>query len=170
MADTQEGAAGLIVVGVDGSEHAEHALRYAFAEAARRVAKVRAVTAFEPPEAWAFAWGLPGLPDSGEARREVEEKAREWVEGVRASLPERLQAVPCDVEAKTGPAAVVLVDAARNADVLVVGHRGRGALQRAMLGSVGLGCVVHADCPVIIVPPPRAFADSPVAGAPNDRA
>ena len=42
--------------------------------------------------------------------------------------------------------------AADEADLLVVGHRGRGGLRSVALGSVGLGCVLHAPCPVLVVP------------------
>jgi nucleotide-binding universal stress UspA family protein len=41
---------------------------------------------------------------------------------------------------------------ARDADLLVVGHRGRGAVASALLGSVGLRCVLHSTCPVTVVP------------------
>ncbi|KAJ4767830.1 Adenine nucleotide alpha hydrolases-like superfamily protein [Rhynchospora pubera] len=43
-----------------------------------------------------------------------------------------------------------------NADVLVVGSRGLGALKRAFLGSVSDHCAHHASCPVLIVKPPKA--------------
>ena len=45
------------------------------------------------------------------------------------------------------------MDAARNAELLIVGHRGRGSVRSVLLGSVGLHCVLHAECPVTIVPP-----------------
>lgn len=50
------------------------------------------------------------------------------------------------------------------ADLLVLGHRGRGAVRSALLGSVGLHCVLHAPCPVTVVR--SAAAREPVgAGA-----
>jgi nucleotide-binding universal stress UspA family protein len=48
-----------------------------------------------------------------------------------------------------GPPAEVLVDAARDADLLVVGSRGLG-LTELLLGSVSQHCVQHAPCPVVI--------------------
>jgi nucleotide-binding universal stress UspA family protein len=79
-----------------------------------------------------------------EARRMVDE-----VIAARSGDP----LVPVEVEAKPGRPAQVLFDAAREADLLVLGHRGRGAVASAVLGSVGLHCVLHAPCPVTIVRP-----------------
>jgi nucleotide-binding universal stress UspA family protein len=58
---------------------------------------------------------------------------------------------PRPIEATTGAPGPVLVDAARVADLLVLGHRGRGVVRSALLGSVGLYCVLHASCPVTTV-------------------
>ncbi|PVZ06385.1 universal stress protein [Actinomycetospora cinnamomea] len=142
-----------VVVGLDGSPHAETALRFAVEEAALRGAQVRAVTALEPPEIWAFAAGIDPVPDSDVIRAERRDQASVEVERVRERLPEHLRAVPIAVEAVAGRAAPVLVEAARDADLLVVGHRGRGGLRSTLLGSVGLGCVLHATGPVVVVPP-----------------
>ncbi len=48
-----------------------------------------------------------------------------------------------------------LVGQSREADLLAVGHRGRGGFQSAVLGSVGLQCVLHATVPVTVVRPDR---------------
>ena len=76
--------------------------------------------------------------------------ARRQLEDVRRARPE-LAVVPVTIEATTGAPGPVLVDAARGADLLVLGHRGRGAVRSALLGSVGLHCVLHATCPTTIV-------------------
>jgi len=47
----------------------------------------------------------------------------------------------------------VLIDKSAEVDVLVLGHRGRGGFASMLLGSVGLQCVQHARCPVIVVRP-----------------
>jgi nucleotide-binding universal stress UspA family protein len=99
--------------------------------------------------------GVPLLGDRGEIRRAVEDYAREHVEAVRRDLEEELRAVPVDVVAVTGPAARVLTRQAQGAELLVVGHRGRGALRSTLLGSVGLSVVLRARCPVTVVPSPR---------------
>jgi nucleotide-binding universal stress UspA family protein len=63
-----------------------------------------------------------------------------------AGIALRVQTVP-------GAPAAVLVEQAQGADLLVVGHRGRGGVASALLGSVGMHCVLHAPCPVTIVRP-----------------
>ena len=52
--------------------------------------------------------------------------------------------MPTEVVAVPGPAAKALIEQAAGAEVLVVGHRGRGGFTSAVLGSVGLHCVLHA--------------------------
>ena len=44
-----------------------------------------------------------------------------------------------------------LLDAAKGADLLVVGSRGHGGFTEALLGSVGQHCVHHAECPVVVI-------------------
>jgi nucleotide-binding universal stress UspA family protein len=56
------------------------------------------------------------------------------------------------VDVHSGPVGRALVDSAAGADLLIIGHRGHGALSSAILGSVGLYCVLHATGPVTIVP------------------
>jgi nucleotide-binding universal stress UspA family protein len=57
------------------------------------------------------------------------------------------------VKPTAGHPARVLLAAAEGADLLVLGDRGRGVLLSALLGSIGLQCVLHAPCPVTIVRP-----------------
>lgn len=152
MADERAAATGMVVVGYDGSPHGAEAVRFALAEGARRGSAVRVVTAHEPPETWAYAYGVSALPDSGEAREAVRQQALRGVEEIRAGLDGQLRGVPVEVVAVVGPASVVLPDAARGAELLVVGHRGRGGLRSALLGSVGLASVLTAPCPVTVVP------------------
>ena len=60
-------------------------------------------------------------------------------------------AVAVQALAVSGPPARVLVEAAEEADLLVIGSRGRGGFAGVMLGSVSLHCVSHAPCPVVVV-------------------
>jgi nucleotide-binding universal stress UspA family protein len=69
------------------------------------------------------------------------------------------------VETRTGTAGPVLTDAAKDAELLVIGHRGRGAVASAVLGSVGLHCVLHATCPVTVVRPAEVFSAARAAPA-----
>jgi nucleotide-binding universal stress UspA family protein len=63
--------------------------------------------------------------------------------------------VPIATEVLEGDPAQKLAEAARDADLLVVGSRGHGHLRHAVLGSVSEGCVRHATCPVVVLPVPH---------------
>ena len=58
-----------------------------------------------------------------------------------------------------GPAAQTLIGAAKGAELLVVGSRGRGGFAGLLLGSVSQQCAHHASCPVVIVRAPRTSDD-----------
>ena len=153
-----------IVVGMDGSAGARTALEHALGDAARRGARVRVVMAFEAPDYWPEFDRLTTPPTSAEITRRIESGLREAVAEARAALvtaDARAADVPVDVLALAGSPAAVLVAQAEDADDLVVGHRGRGGLSSAVLGSVGLQCVLHAPRRVTVVRPPRT---APVSG------
>jgi nucleotide-binding universal stress UspA family protein len=143
---------GRIVVGVDGSPASRAALAHAIRDAARRGAAVEVVTAFAPPEYWVPLYGPPNFPVDevrDGVRREAEDVAREVIEQLRGEdLPQMPQV---SVEAVAGGAAKALLNAARDADLLVVGSRGRGGFSSMLLGSVSLACALHATCPVTVV-------------------
>ena len=152
-----------IVVGVDGSDGSRAALEYAMDEAARRGSGVRVVWAIPETGYWATAYGMtPAL--IGELGRDLEKVGRDMVDAVVADRGDALACVPVDVRAVPGPAAAVLVGQAAEADLLVVGHRGLGGLRSAILGSVGLQCVLHAPTPVTVVPHPHADAHAQADG------
>jgi nucleotide-binding universal stress UspA family protein len=143
---------GAVVVGVDGSPESRAALVYALDDAARRGARLRVVAALARPDYWVTAYGPVPLPPSSEDVERVRAAARLWIDDVTADRPR--DAVPIEVSAVPGPAAEALITASRDADLLVLGHRRRGAVAGMLLGSVGMRCVVDAPCPVTVVPPP----------------
>lgn len=150
--------AGVIVCGIDGSHNSRLALQEAIRTAARRGDRVRAVAVYVPPEMWgAWSYGAAAaipVPDPDALREDELKAARTMVDEVVEETAWDVALPEITVEAHPGRPAEVLVDLARGADELVVGHRGRGALGSMMLGSVGLGCVLHASCPVTVVPEP----------------
>ncbi|PVZ06386.1 universal stress protein [Actinomycetospora cinnamomea] len=149
----------LVVAGVDGSPHGDVALRYALEEVARRGGRLLAVSAWERPElTLSEFYGLP-MHDENKIHAAHEKDTRERVDRMMADHPE-LAGVTVEVRAQVGRPADVLVEAARDADLLVVGHRGRGGLRSVALGSVGLGCVLHAPCPVLVVPASKEDAEA----------
>jgi nucleotide-binding universal stress UspA family protein len=139
-----------IVVGVDGSAGSRAALRYALDDAVRRGARVRVVSVVVEPEYWAVAYGMSAPAPLGEMTAGLEKAARQTVDDVRAEQLGRAD-VPVEVLALVGPPATVLVEQARDADLLVLGHRGVGGIASSVLGSVGLQCVLHAPGAVTIV-------------------
>jgi nucleotide-binding universal stress UspA family protein len=141
---------GTIVVGVDGSDRSRHALRWAVAEARLRNDKVLAVHAWDPPVLPAL--DIPPAPDPPvylpELLAEVQEGAEALAERVTAEFRnEGVQVEPLAIE---GAAASVLVEVAEDADLLVVGSRGRGGLAGVLLGSISQQVAQHAPCPVVI--------------------
>jgi nucleotide-binding universal stress UspA family protein len=140
---------GTIVVGVDGSGGSRTALEFARDEAVRRGAGVRVLWALPEAEYWVTAYGMsPSLIEelSGSAERLARDMVEEVV-GARGGAV----AVPVEVRAVGGSPARVLVSEARDADLLVVGHRGRGTFRSTLLGSVAMQCVMHAEVPVTVV-------------------
>jgi nucleotide-binding universal stress UspA family protein len=160
----------LVVVGLDDSPAGRAALRFALHDAVRRGARVDAVAAFRLPE---YGWGVNGMAVSAavvdrsvaEIHDAVREQAQKIVDEVLADIGDSVVVPPpVTVLAVGGSAGEALVHAARTADLLVVGSRGRGAFTSAMLGSVGLHCVLHARCPVTVVHPAEDREPAPAAG------
>jgi nucleotide-binding universal stress UspA family protein len=141
-----------IVVGVDGSAGSSAALVHALADAARRGRPLHVLAAVPPPDCWERGYGFDGPPPSEDARDRMEDRVRRQLEEVLATWPDGPPDVEVDLRVQVGPPGPTLVGAAQGAESLVVGHRGRGAAASALLGSVGLHCVLHASCPVTVVP------------------
>jgi len=143
---------GTVVVGADGSPESRATIEFAMREATRRHAWLKVVAAVKLPEYWTIAYGTADLPSPEEVIADAKRATRQTLDDVVRDRPE-LATVPFNIEAIAGPPGPVLVEAADGADQLVLGHRGRGAVRSALLGSVGLHCVLHATCPVTIVRP-----------------
>jgi|APThiThiocy_cv2_1041547.scaffolds.fasta_scaffold18218_2 nucleotide-binding universal stress UspA family protein len=160
---------GRIVVGVDDSAGARAAVAFGLREAARRGARVEAVVSFLIPPYWPGPYGLPAaVPPTplDDIRAMACDVATRVVDEVRAGLAGELAPMPeVAVRAIGGHPAVVLVDLADGADMLVVGSRGHGAAVGMLIGSVSLHCVLHARCPVTIVHPHGEPADLREAAA-----
>jgi nucleotide-binding universal stress UspA family protein len=148
---------GRIVVGVDDSEQAAVALRWALDEGVLRQASVEVVHAWTPPVS-ALPFGATLVIPVDEAA--VDAAARSSVEElVETALAERDGPRPqVQVTILPGGPSTTLVEVAEGADLLVVGSHGRSGLSRLMLGSVAMACVNHAPCPVVVVRTPREDA------------
>jgi nucleotide-binding universal stress UspA family protein len=163
------GSSGLVVVGVDDSPTGRAALRFALEDAARRGARVDVVSAFRLPE---YGWGVDPRAIAGTLDRAVSDIHHAVRDHVRGVADEVLAEIadgavappPVTVFAVGGNAGEALVHAARTADLLVVGSRGRGVLASAVLGSVSLYCVLNARCPVTVVHPAADREPASAAG------
>ncbi|WP_374985813.1 universal stress protein [Streptomyces fradiae] len=133
----------LIVVGVDGSESSRSALRWAARQAALTGAELRPLQAWQLPP----AYGMPVDYSDVDVAKQTRRSLDQTIEEVVGAHPE----VPVDARVVEGHPAAVLVEASRDADLLVVGSHGRGAFAGMLLGSVSGHCVHHASCPVLVV-------------------
>ena len=140
----------VIVVGVDQSEGARAALRFALEEAKLRRATLRVVHAWQ--YGYIGATGVEGAyPALGGDIKELRAGAETALaETLRESIPEA-DTVEIERRVVEGRPAAVLVAESRDADLLVVGSRGHGGFTGLLLGSVSQQCAHHAACPVVIV-------------------
>jgi nucleotide-binding universal stress UspA family protein len=140
---------GTIVVGVDGSEGAAIALEFAMKEAALRGSKLRLVSAWEIP-ASVLASVVAGKEFYEEFRETAIKVARDAAELVAEQEP----GVEHEEIVVEGQAAKVLLEHSEDAELMVVGRRGHGSFREMLLGSISRQVVVHAKCPLVIVPSP----------------
>lgn len=135
-----------IVVGVDASEHAGRALRWAVEEARLRGADLELVHAVHRPDVAAMPAALP-MPTHGQ----LTEAADELIDGLLSQVDTDGLTVSRDV--LSGGAARVLCARAEGADLVVVGARGLGGFRGLLLGSVTQQVVAHSPRPVVVVVP-----------------
>jgi nucleotide-binding universal stress UspA family protein len=141
-----------MVVGVDGSEGGTAALEFAAGEAAFRGARLRIVSVWEVPVA-AYGGGFAPPLDTAVwdafrvAAQQVADEALASVQKLQPSLEAETQVVQ-------GQPALVLLEQAADAALIVVGRRGLGGFRSLLLGSVSQQVVQHATCPVVVVNQP----------------
>ncbi|MEU6023123.1 universal stress protein [Micromonospora sp. NPDC047134] len=138
------GREGHVAVGVDGSEQSLLALGFAVEQAALRQVPLHVVRAWQPGRE---QWHLRGEQAREAAlaahRADLDEPLARW----QAAFPN----VEVTVEAVAAAPAGLLIEASRNAQLMVVGCRGRGGLRGMLLGSVSQQLIQHAHCPVAVV-------------------
>jgi nucleotide-binding universal stress UspA family protein len=127
-----------------GPPSSRTALGWAARQAKLTGAVVDAMTAWHFPPGYAWAPdGLAAVELAAAARQQLTEAVGE-VAGAEPAAEIRPRVV-------AGPPGPALVEAARGADLLVVGSRGHGGFTGALLGSVSSHCVHHAPCPVLVI-------------------
>ncbi|BCJ35229.1 hypothetical protein Athai_27320 [Actinocatenispora thailandica] len=135
---------GPVVVGVDGSELSESAVAFAFEAASFRDAELVAVSAWQVPA------GLDLVPMQVNVDQFGDDQDRALAESL-AGYQERYPDVRVRRQVSMGSAAQVLLEAAADAQLVVVGSRGRGGFKGLLLGSVSQSVLHNASCPVAII-------------------
>lgn len=149
-----------VVVGSDGSDEARGAMLVAAEEAQRRGVRLVLVNALAPYTG-ALNW-VPAAVDFEAMYREIaalQRRAAEWIRGYFPGLEIEFRLVD-------GSPVQVLLDAGKDAGLLVVGTRGRGSVAGALLGSTSQGVLHHTRVPLMVVPELEdvRVKDAPEAG------
>ena len=140
-----------ILVGVDGSPANDAAVGFAFEEAALWRVPLVALHAWTRPVPAGPGDMLPLVYDQAEVAAEETRLTAEALAGWREKYPD----VVVRREVRHGPTRVTLIDATRDAQLVVVGTRGHGGFLGLLLGSVSQAVLHHAACPVAVVPHAR---------------
>lgn len=143
-----DGREHIIVCGIDGSVAGQRALEWAVEEADRRHCKLRVVT----------TWAWDGVEDIGVASSPAD--ARSHAKQIQDLAVSRVLADrddPPEVERVLirGAASEGLCTSALDAELLVLGSHGHGAVHSKLVGTTSQRVIHHASCPVVILPDPR---------------
>ena len=138
-----------VLVGIDGSPAARCAVDWAARDAAMRDVPLTLVHAVQP-----IGFTLPRLTaTTAFARWQVEQGQKildAAVETARSTTPGG-GPVQIETELLFSPAIPAMIDLSKDADLVVVGSRGRGPITRSLLGSVSSSLIRHAHCPVAVI-------------------
>ena len=152
-------AAHRLVVGVDGSASAQRAIATLSSWPIFAGLPARVVAVAEPPAAWAASISAAFYPAWVELRDSTIDARRGQLEQVAERACEDLAGVglTSTAELREGDPADELLRAAseEDADLIVVGSRGRSALTRLALGSVARKVLLHTHASVLVVREPR---------------
>jgi nucleotide-binding universal stress UspA family protein len=139
-----------IIVGVDGSGHSQRALEWAMKEAAICHVPLTVLTVHEAVRGYYSS--VTVFPDdparTEEARTAVQVETDKVLAGLDGPRPDSVT-----VKAVHGFPVEELINAGKDADMIVLGSRGAGGFNQLMMGSVSSQVAQHAHCPVLIVPP-----------------
>ena len=139
-----------IIVGVDGSGHSQRALEWAMHEAAIRHEPLTVLTVHEAVRGYYSDMAV--YPDDPARTEDARAAAQAETDKVLAGL-DGLRPESITVKAVHGFPVEELINAGKDADMIVLGSRGAGGFTRLMMGSVAGQVAQHAYCPVLIVPP-----------------
>lgn len=137
-----------VVAGVDGSAESVAELTWAVHYAAATGATVRAILAWHYPT----AASVPPVRHVPEAVRvETEQRVQATLDQAISQAFDGQPSAGVEQVIVYGHPAETLIEASKEADLLVVGSRGHGAFTGMLVGSVSIHCVTGAFCPVVVV-------------------
>ncbi len=140
-----------VVVGFDGSANAAYALGWAMRQATREHAALTVLAVNEVAESPCD--GAPSvMPQDAVMLEQARQAAEDAVAKAAVELGEA-DTPPVTVVAKNGFAAPELIEAARDADLLVLGSRGQLSFPALRLGTISTKVAQYVNCPVVFVPP-----------------
>jgi nucleotide-binding universal stress UspA family protein len=142
-----------VVVGVDGSAASDTAIRWAAHEAAMRGLPIKLINVV-PPTLLSSAMAPNDTITQGQLDQacQIIDQARRVVDEAPGEKPQDIH-----TEMRYASAVSTLVDASRDAQMIVVGRSGLCASGRHILGSVTSGLLHHAHCPVAVVHGPESL-------------
>jgi nucleotide-binding universal stress UspA family protein len=139
-----------ILVGIDGSGHSGKALEWAAREAALRNVPLTVLTVCQNVIGYTgYAYGYVSDEELADQARQG---AQVQADKVLGQLDEASRPASVTVRAVAGLPADRLLNAARDADMIVLGSRGAGGFRTLLLGSVAQQVTQHAHVPVVVIP------------------
>jgi nucleotide-binding universal stress UspA family protein len=140
-----------VVIGYDGSPESRLALSWAAATARRRGSKLTLLHSVN----LSFIPGFPAF-DTSQVEPELQDAAKRLVDDGAMRAGDTLDASRIETQYWLGSPAAQIVEASNDADLVVMGSRGRGRLTGGLLGSTSYAVAAHAHCPVVVVRPTHA--------------
>ncbi|MGW2402740.1 universal stress protein [Kitasatospora sp. NPDC001664] len=137
-----------VVLGVDTRSPSDEVVDFAFQQAARLGATLRAVHGWTPPPVWGYAGWVPPMAEAEQFRAIEAELLAEALAGRREKYPEVTVVEDCRI----GTGSSVLVDVSAGAALVVVGRRRRRHEVGMRLGPIAHAVLHHAEAPVAVVP------------------
>ena len=144
-----------VVVGYDGSPESRLALSWAAATARRRGTKLTLLHSVN----LSFIPGFHAF-DASRVEPELQDAAKRLVEDGATRAGDSLDASEIQTQYWLGSPAAQIVEASHDADLVVMGSRGRGRITGGLLGSTSYAVAAHADCPVVLVRPSHEAAEA----------
>ncbi|HKS48524.1 MAG TPA: universal stress protein [Amycolatopsis sp.] len=141
------GVEGAIVVGVDGSEESERAVRWAATEAGLRKAHLHLVHGFAPQ----LEYEGTGLAMPQEVIASLVHAARDILDQRAATARQVAGDVPVTTETAQNLPVPLLLELSRRARMIVLGSSGSGGFTGMRIGSTASAVAAHARCPVVVV-------------------